>query len=467
MLDARLLAFLLTVPIPGAAAKPDVASSELRGGQEPVVFPDLGLTLSLPTMESLSRKTKPTGTCEGEWTGTWNGSSMRVRLNVLPNADYDSFEPEDVVETWRDALRDPKKQGKEDQPYEFSFDCMRSLSGPVGCTPILALVQAKVQKRDDPTSEGLLLLAGGLLMDSGWSLRIDAWPAPDEEGTASLVKHLEGCVRYEGVMRDPKWTDADALAFWKTWAPESTFKKFEKPVRTKHFIFLTNSTSPTLYIKLIENRYASISKVLPDVELEGRKLLPVLLFRTDDDFEAFYRRKYKMKPAEDVDVSGLATGYYYATSCDRGSEYYHAIDLAKMILLNRQRAWGGGHWFCSGIREYVSSTPKDRLDGLRAVKKGKHTPLERLLDDEAWGNQSSKLEQKGTSDEADYWEQSAMWIEFLREGPWPKDSFPQFVRTVGNLPYGDGPGVANAIETIYGMDLGSLEKKWVQHFSKR
>lgn len=455
MLDSLVLALLLTLSVPGNLV------------EDPVSFPDLGLTLTLPPMDSLVKKEKLEKACRGEWTGEWNGLPMRVGFFARPNADLEYLEPEDVVEAWCDAEREMAKPGKADEDFEYTFERVRSISAPVGCTPILALVRASVKRKDDPTQEGLLLIAGGLLLDSAWALRIDMLPGPDEAGAAALVKHMEGCVRYQGKLRDPAWTDAEALAYWKAWAPESTHKKFEKPVRTKNLIFLTNSTSPGIYVKMIDKRFASIAKVLPVDELEGRKLLPVLLFRTDDDYQTFYRTQNDLKPADDVEGAGETQGHVYATSCDRGSEYAHAIDVAELYLRNRRRVWAGGHWFTAGLSEYVSSTPKDRLDGLRAVKKGKYTPLAKLLDDEAWGNEYAKLEKKGASEEAGYWEQSGMWMEFLREGPWPKDAFQRLVDAVGIIPYGEGESVLHAIETTYGMDLPTLEKKWVQYFSKR
>ena len=455
MLGCTAIATLLAGPVPANSI------------QDPIVYPDLGLTLTLPAADLRVLKEKLKGPRRGDWLGEWKGLSLRVRFDVHPNTDGANFEPEDVVEGWRQTYSEPAQPGEVDEGFTHTFDAVRSLAAPVGCSPILAILRSKIERKDDPGREGMFLIAGGLLPESSWSLRVTVWPGPDEAGATELVNHFEGCMRYDGKLRDPAWTDAEALAFWKAWAPESTHKKFEKPIRTKQLIFLTNSTSPGLYVKLIEKRFASIAKTLPVDELKGRKLLPVLLFRTNDDFEAFYRKLEGLGPSDDVDDNGTVEGFVYVTSCDRGNEYYHSLDLAELYLKNRRRAWSGGHWFTAGLSEYVSNTPKDRLDGLRAVKKGKHTSLAKLLDDESWGGQHAKLERKGASEEASYWEQSGMWMEFLREGPWPKDAFPRFVDAVGTVPYGEGEAVAQAIQAIYGMDLASLEQRWVQHFSKR
>jgi hypothetical protein len=148
------------------------------------------------------------------------------------------------------------------------------------------------------------------------------------------------------------------------------------------------------------------------------------------------------------------------------ADYEDTVDLMRLCLINRQHATGGGRWFTDGLREYAATKPKERADSLRAVKNGKFTPLEKLLDDGAWSKEDRKISKRGASDEADYWGQSAMWMEFLREGPWPKDKFPRFVQTVGSLPKGDRARIQSAIESIYGMDLGALQKKWVEFFTK-
>jgi len=451
---AAMLAFLLL-------------ASSLFPPEDPLAFPEFGLKLRLPEDGKLESRRQKDPNCKGRWAGTWNGSEMLIVLHVLPGAAYEYLEPEDVVEGWREAFRDTDDRPTDAQQTDFVFEEVRCTSRPVGASPILATVRASAQRKSEPSEKGLLLFAGGILPQDSWSLRIEMWPAPDEEGAKRLQEYVETCIAYDGKPRDPRWTDEEALAYWKRHAPESTVKKFEKPVRTDHYIVLTNSTSPGVFVKKLEARYASIRKILPFEDLKGRRLLPVLLFRTEDDFHEYYRGVYKMEESEAVDETGIVLGAYYATSCDDDYDYDHMVELTKQLLITRQRAWGGCLWFRSGLREYAATKSSERKDGLRAVKKGKFTPLAKLLDDMAWGNERRKRDKTGTSEEADYWEQSAMWTEFLREGPWPKDKFPSFVRTVGSLRDGDHDGVVSAVESIYGADLLSLEKQWVAFFSKR
>src|ERR1700741_4923121 len=127
MMVSHVLALLLTLSVPGSAV------------EDLVAFPDLGLTLTLPPMASLVKTEKLEKSCRGEWTGEWNGLEMRVGLFARANPDLEYFEPEEVVEAWIDATREEAKPGKKDEDYEYTFERVRSISAPVGCTPILAL----------------------------------------------------------------------------------------------------------------------------------------------------------------------------------------------------------------------------------------------------------------------------------------------------------------------------------------
>src|ERR1043165_5907110 len=139
-------------------------------GDDQPAFPDLGLTLKLPKLDTLERKEATAKYCKGAWTGRLKTSEIHVQLNVFPNADYDLVEPEDVLEAWREVMCDPATKDAADHETKFTFEGTRSLAGPFGCTPILALVQASAQKKADANAKGLVLLAGGIVTSGGWAL---------------------------------------------------------------------------------------------------------------------------------------------------------------------------------------------------------------------------------------------------------------------------------------------------------
>lgn len=435
-------------------------------GEDPIPFSQYELALALPALESRA-SVPPSGNRKGEWTGNLGAASVRLRFHVLATADYDFFEPEDVVEVWRNSIRDPDDEEGEAQDFDFTFEPTRCVDGMVGATPILACARATARKKRGAESEGTLLLFGGLLPEHGWSLRADVWPALDAEATAALVASLERCVTYEGPVRDPRWSDAELQALWKELVPEAMLEKLQKPIRTAHYVVLTNSASPGPLVKKLEGWHARIAKVLPADELEGRRLLPLLLFRTGAAFEAFYRHHEELDARDEVGEESLATDHWVATACDVDDEEELLLDLTKQVLIVRSRAWGGCMWLRSGLREYLATNPSDRAEGVRALRKGKGTALERLLDDEEWEFQDREVDRKGTSEEVDYWTQSALWMEFLHTGPWPADSFPRFVRAAGCVRKGDGAGVAAVLRSIYGLELTELDAKRAEALPKR
>lgn len=462
-----LPAFVLVLTLPVASLSSAPTAVERSSGEDPkaIEFADLDLKLDLSRFESLVRKDSKD--FKAEWTAKLGASDVRLVLRVTPSADYGFLEPEDVVEAWRDDMQDPDDQYGEAKVLDFTFDVVHCLPGAFGAAPFLAVTRAAVQKKDDASVKSSLFLICGLLADKGWALRVDVQPTLDKDAATALGAFLEKCAHYDGKTREPKWTDAEAQAFWQKMAPESTQKKAEKPVRTEHFIVLNDIPSANQFAKKLEAHYAAVKKVLPFEDLKGRRLLPVLLFRTEDEFHLFYTNREKLDPTAEVDESGEAAGTWYATSFDNDDEQEQLLDVAKQIIVNRVRCWSACMWFRSGLRWYIASKPVDRVEGMRFVKKGKHTPLEKLLQNGAWGAQDRKRAKKGVSDEGDYWDQSAMWMEFLHEAPGVKDHFAQFVATLAPIRDGEMARVAAALQSVYGMSTAALEAKFAEYFQKK
>lgn len=444
-----------------------LAPASPKGDPTVVPFKELSLTLKLPPLDPLEQKDMGEH-CAGEWLGKYKDSDVHFRLYLTPNEKDAFVEPDDVVEGLRDVVTGPDSgRAPEDVGTKFSFGGIRPVAAASGISPIVAVLSIKAWRKEDSKTEGLVVLASGLVPSKAWLVRLDAWPAPAAEDATALVAAVEKCATYDGKLREPKWTDEEAVAYWKKYAPPGTEKKLEKPLRTEHFIVITNSTSPGPYAKKLETKYAAIKKILPFEEAKGRRLLPILLFRTDDDFQTFYRHVYKMEPKDDVDEGSLVLDRFLATSLDNDDDQEDMLDLMRLCLWNRQHASGGGRWFQDGLRKYAATKTKERFDALHAVKSGKFTPLETLLDEGAWDKQDQHREKRGTTKEASFWGQSALWMEFLHDGPFPKESFARFVDTVGSIPDGEGARIRGAIEAIFGADVAALQKKWVEYFSKR
>lgn len=451
-----------------AACIPSASSVPSYSDDKSIALPELNLKLDLSFFDSLVRQPlKAQNTCKGEWYGKFGANSVDVLLHVMDVAEYSFAEPEDVADIWRDSWTKTDDKDGGAKGYDLVFDNMRAVPGPFGAAPFLTLLRCDLQKKDDPSSKSTRFLITGLSPDKGWSLRVDVDPPPTKEQSVALQSFLEKCVHYDGKPRDPKWSDAEAQTFWRHMAPEVTFKKYEKPVRTEHFIILSDFPSANQFAKKVEGHYAAAKKVLGFEEQKGRKLLPVLLFRTAEEFQLFYTQKEKLDPKEEVLETGECDDNWYATSFDNDDDWDTLTDVTKQLMINRSRCWGCSKWFCCGVRGYIGSKPPDRAEARGAVKRGKATALDKLIDDRAWTEKRRRKSNKGVAYEIDYWDQSTLWMEFLHESPFAKDKFPQLMQTLGPMSFGNSSKVASALEAVYGVGLTTLQARYTEYFSKK
>ncbi len=436
--------------------KPSKPSADAEKGPGVVAMPDLGLTLDLSFLEKLAPDPDAKPPARG-WTAAFAGSELRLQFGTIDLAKNRFHEPEDVVEGVRDATFEAA------EPDYLAFEPVRAVRGPFGAAPILAIARADVEG----TEKGELFLMGSLLDKVGWYLSADLSPPLAPEARARLTKSLEGCAKWSGKPRDPKWTDAEAKAYFDALAPAEARKKYEKPLRTDHFIVLSAHSSANQFGKKLETWYAEIKKVLPFEEAKDRRLMPVLLFRHDEEFKDFYATYANVKSRADVDFESWCGGDWYATHFDNDSEYDNRMELTKFLLINRMRAWGANNWFRNGLREYCATRANERDAAIRAAKKNRATPLDKLFDDKAWGARLRRMDKTGVDHEADYWEQSAVWIEFLRESKESKAKFPAFVLAIAGVADGDVDRVKSTLKSVFGWDVPELEKRWMEHCKTR
>lgn len=432
--------------------------------QEPVAqkqeFPELGLSITLPALEEL----KTAGTVDeqrkGQWTGKLGSATVEISLRVFPVKEFFFDEPEDVNDLLFNHMRDPKGGGKPD----FAFDESELVAGPFGFAPYGAIARASL--RDGTKIDGTLFTLGGLLEAHGYSLRVDAHPELGDAGKKTVREFLAKGVVYKGTMRNDKWTDDEALERWKASAPEKTLKKFDKPTRTAHYIILTCSSGGKLFGAKMEECYTAIRKIYPFAEVPGRKLMPVFLFRTPDEYYEFFAKVHKVSIEAAARSKGHASGDYYATWYEAPNDSVHIHEATHQIFTNRLRLNGGGSWFQEGVAEYIETKPGDRANAIRMVKKGEHKKLAEFVAMESL-LYSSDEGVKGADEAGDMYTQAAVLIEFLRESKWGKDKFQAFLHAVGKVPRNDVEAIARAVRAVYAVDLDELEKQWIEYCKKR
>lgn len=450
--------FLLAL---GAAFAPLSPPIQAPASAQPIALADYGLALDLGFLEGLKASKDPQGekAVEKYWEGTFEGADVSVRFGTIDLAQYRYHEPEDLVAAIRDTLVEDSRG------VYLEFEPLRAVRGPYGASPVLAIARATATS-DDAQAVGEANILGGLLDKRGWWMRVDSTTLP-ADARERMARGIEKIVSWKGGLRDPRWTDAEAKAYFDKLAPEDARKKWQKPVRTEHFIVLSPHSSANQYGKKLEAWYAEIKKVLPLEEAKDRRLMPVLLFRHDEEFRDFYVSQYKVQSREDVDFESWCGGDWYSTHFDNDSEYDNRMELTKFLLINRVRAWGACNWFRNGLRELCATRANERSDAVRAVKKKRATPLEKLFDDSAWGARTRRVEKTGVDDEVDYWEQSALWMEFLREGKETKPKFAAFLNGMAGIADDDIPRIQVTLKNVYGWDVPELEKRYAEYCDKR
>ena len=409
-------------------------------------FPELGLELEFPALAGFESRGGE-GDIAGRWSGRLGEATVSIVLRVFPREEFAFNEPDDIS-----------------RRFGYSFTSAELVEGPYGYAPYASLVTGDSGREGEVG--GRLYALSGVLAQHGYALHVQAFPHPDEPGEKALLAFLRGGVRYSGAVRDPRWSEDEVLARWSEHAPEDAARDLEKPIRTEHYIILGNSSGGKAFAKAMEEFYERIRAVYPFPEVKGRRLLPVFLFRTPDQYYAYYSKVAGIGLEEARKSKGHAWRDYYATWYEAPKDPVHIHEATHQIFANRLGLSGGGSWLQEGVAESISSRPNELNDIARVVKKGEHTPLRKFVAIPSLLG-SAKEDIKGGNEAGDHYAQAALLIEFLREGRFGKGQFERFLHTVGRLPRGNVGLIDAAIRSIYGVDLDGLDVEFQAWAKKR
>lgn len=421
---------------------------------------DPGLTLELPDLEGLARNERPGGDLVGLWAGRLGESEVQIQVASLDRAKFEVTEPEDVLA----LIENYHAERCEQSGFGLVLGPRDAVAGKFGHVPYAALVRADLRR--STAVDGRLWLMAGITEQRAWAIAVEALPQLDEAGTKRIEDFLSRGVTCVGQPRVWQWTDEEARLRWAEFAPEDAIKKLEKPVRTEHYIVLTNSSSGDKFGEKMEECYATIQKLFPFPEVEGRRLMPVFVFRTPDQYYAYYAKIAGTTLEKAKRSKGHAWRDYYATWYDAPQDPVHIHEATHQIFANRLVLNGGGSWFQEGVAEYVETRPNDRNIAARQVKKERHTKLVEFVAIESL-LMSAEEDIKGGDEAGDHYKQAALLIEFLRESKFGKERFPAFVSAVGRVPRNDVPAIEAAVKRTYGCTLAELDAQFVEYCKKR
>jgi hypothetical protein len=444
----------VTVPQGKGKAPPPLAGSVHK-------LDELQLTLTLP--DSLGElKAQPIDPKSTQLRGAWNvalgEAHAKIYLFVMPNEEFGYEEPEDVSDVLLENFRDRTDKS-------FAYSNTELVEGSFGWAPYGAVAWGPIH--DDAGAEtGTFYMLGGLLEKHGYALQVIAEPKLDAAGEGAVLEMLRRGMAYAGKTRNAQWTDEEAKARWLAVAPQAIAKKFDKPLRTKHYIVLTNHNGPGNFLKKLEENYETIRKVYPFPEAQGRRLMPIYLFLTADSYWEFFANHFNTTVEEARKSAGVASSDFYATYYNDPGDPTHIHECTHQIFSNRLRLPGGGSWFQEGVAEYMSTKPNDRNDAARDVKKEKHTKLPQFIEIKSLLF-SPKKDTKGENEASGHYELASLLIEFVRESKQFKDKFLAWVHAVGNVPRSNLVAVERATKATLGVDLKALETQWIEYCKKR
>jgi hypothetical protein len=427
-------------------------------------FHDLSLSITLP--ESFSEPKELPEKSEQlrqRWTAKIGSVDLGIELWIMEREKFDFEEPEDVMDTLLFNLRDPKRGDP-----DFSFEEQHLLAGNYGVAAYASLARGALRDREGTKEVGTRFMLGGMLEKYGYSLEVLATPQPGPEGLKAIEGFFKSCIAFKGATRDPKWTEAEVKARWAKDAPEKLAARPEKLelIRTDHYLVMTDSSGGKKFAEQMEKNYQAIKKVFPFSDVAGRKLMPVFLFKTSDEYYEFFAKQFNTSIEEASKSKGVASGDWYATWYEAPGDLVHIHEGTHQIFRNRLRLPGGGSWFQEGVAEYMSSTKNDRNVAARAVQKGKHTPLVDFVKIRSLLF-SAEDDKKGGNEAAGHYDLAALLIEFLCESKFGKEKFQAFVHTVGLAARNSPVAIERAVKSVYGTDIAGLEKQWVEYCKTR
>ena len=416
---------------------------------------DHGLTVDLTGLEEIEHSDGNGEQLAARWEARFGEHQLELMLFVLDRSRFGLDEPEDVadlIEENRDGMRFEHSQLVESEFY--------------GWTPYAALARGPL--KDGTKVTGTYFCLGGLGEEIAYSLEVECSPAPAGKDLEALETLIAESLAIEvESTREWEWTEEEVEARWERDVPEDLYGEMKKIVRTDHYIILTNSSSGPKFGKKMEECYDTVKELFPFQEVEQRKLMPVFLFRTRDQYAEFFVKVAGTTKAEALRSAGHAWKDYYATTYEAPGDPTHLHEAVHQIFGNRLRLGGGGSWFQEGVAEYTETKPKERKNWAgKAAKKGTFMPFKEFFEVQSM-LYSGGAKKTGGSSSTDNYTQAASIIEFARDGKFQPEKFQEFIHAVGRTKRRDLQQIEAALLSVYGVDIEEFEAEWVDYWKRK
>ena len=142
---------------------------------------------------------------------------------------------------------------------------------------------------------------------------------------------------------------------------------FGKPVAIT-FQYLPGSDVLRVHTRMLSLSFDGGTASFDVEEVEGRKLMPVFLFRTPEQYYAYYSKRAGIPLDKARRSKGHAWLDYYATWYEAPNDPVHIHEATHQIFGNRLNLSGGGSWLQEGVAEdRVNVTGNTVVDAVRAL----------------------------------------------------------------------------------------------------
>jgi hypothetical protein len=411
---------------------------------------DAGVTLKLPPLQKVALVPSDDPQKLRVMRGWLGEKPIELSVSLLPRDRYVIPEPADLID------ESERRFAAMAASKAFEFTLREELTGPFGALSYAEFALGEFERAAGSKGSATVAMVA-VLSDRGASaVEVVLEGSATESDLSAIRSSLTQGLTVAGTPRDPQWSDGEAFERWERDVPEKVKKDPLKPAaRTAHYIVLTNSSNGALFAKKMEELCARIEAALPLHERDGRRLMPVLLFKSKEDYGRWCEQAK-------VDLASAPKGHVskdcYATWFESPSDPVHLREATRQLLRNRFGLQGGGAWFEEGFAEYVATKRDERNAAAMSVTKGKAPRVRALIE-------TPSLFTGGDARQVRL--EAALLIEFLKEAPATKEKFADFLTKVGRAPRRSVPEIERALRAAVGLSIDELDRAFSEYCAQR
>jgi len=423
-----------------------------------VEFEEVGIRAVLPPLDGLKSHGPDGRQVLGAWSGTLGDAGVRIALFGLPRTEFAIEEPDLVASLVLRNIADDPNRG----PH-MRFGSMELVPGPFGIAPYAATLVAERLSGTDVA--GMLFVVAGVVPSHCYVFEVTVTGKLDKPSRAAIDTFIKDGIRYAGPARAPEWTEEEVETRWKKDVPVDLHGDLDKVIRTKNYIIFTNSAGGNTFAKAMEENFSAIKKVYPFDEIEGRRLMPVFLFRLPEEYYDFLGVKIGWPRETAARSKGVASGDWYATYYESPKDTVHIHEATHQIFANRLLLAGGGSWFQEGVAEFMEGDDNSLKNlGRGAARRGIYTPFREFFALSSLLYSSAEDRVSGGSAAGDNYVQAGSIIAFVKSDKRTRGKFQDFIHAIGSLRRSDIPAIERELDRLFGVDIEGFEKMWKDHY---